>query len=396
MARHAPPGEVREMQRLLDLAEEIAAYEAKHDEIEAAGQVLEAHRPEFEALMDDANAATDRAHRLFAEDRFQPLRYTATDVYQAFEAVGYPQRYRHDPEDVETLVAAILHVADENYRPHAARRLLMLLPEYVGVGRYLDAWVIQYCALQTFEAPDESNPFLAEMFHYGFVEWAEQIEAQQEALLHELGIDRSTVAGMGIDEMESWLQAQMTDPAKKALVETYYATHSMMSAQAEAEIRERERDMLRLLERDDADALYLSPEEVAPWIPTLQERLAPSAAQARQAAERGEWDDPDVLQALGEALISVAQEMVPVVFTPERIGRLVADLKAYRRNLIAAGEPEAAMYAHTAYMLLEREETLVENPLLVGICFASLRLMMITLTEEAQAQVRGQAEARAD
>jgi hypothetical protein len=392
--RHAPPDEKQELQQVLEKVEEMAAYEAMQDEIEAAGQVLEAHRPEFEALMKDGVAAMDRADRLFSEEPFAPMRYTAADVYRAFEAVGYPSRYREEPteEDMETLVAAILHLADEDRRFHLARQLVMLLPEYVSAERYLDAWLIQYSAFQMTEAPDESNPFLFVMFNLAFAEWASQVDNQQEALLRELGIDRSTVAGMSVDELEAWFQAQMADPAKKARIEAYYAAHPMMSDQGEAEIIELERGTLSLLERDDAAPLYLSPEELKPWVPVLLERLAPIKEQTQQAAERGNWKDPDTLQAMGDIFVEIAREMVPVVFTPERLGRLMADLRDYRRKLLDERESQAAMHAHAAFMMLEREETPAENPLLIGICFASLRLMMVTLSEEAQAKAEDRTE----
>jgi len=390
--RHVPPDEAQALQQLLDQAEEAATYEAMSDEIEAAAQALEAHRAEFEAMMGDVNVVADRARRLFSEDRFMPFRYTAADVYRAFEAVGYPQRYQEDSsENTETLVAAILHLADRDRRLHLARQLMMLLPEYVSAERYLDAWLIQYCAFQTLEAPEQSNPFLAEMFHYGFVEWANQVEAQQEALLRELGIDRAAVAGMSVDELEAWLRAQMADPAKKAQVEAYYAAHPMMSDQAEAEFRELERGALLLLERDDANCLYLSPEEVDPWIPAVMERLKPFETQTRQAAERGSGKDPGIIRAMGNVLVEVAREMVPAVFTPERLGRLIADLRDYRRSLLEAKEREAAMYANAALIMLEREDTPAENPLLIGICFASLHLMLITLAEEARARAESRA-----
>jgi hypothetical protein len=309
--------------------------------------------------------------------------------------VGYPQRFQEElqEKDVETLVAAILHLADDkDYRFRLARQLMMLLPEYMAAGRYLDAWLIQYSAFLMVERPDESNPFLFEMFYHGFEEWASQVEAQQEGLLRESGIDRSVVAGMSVDEIESWLQAQMVDPQRKARLEAYFAAHPILSDQAEAELRDLERGTLFLLERDDADCLYLSPEEVNPWVPTVMERLAPIEAQARRAAERGEWDDPGILQVTGKVLVEVAREMVPAIFTPERLGRLVADLKEYRRHLLEAGEKEATMYAHAAFAMLEREETTSENPLLIAICFASLRLMLITISEEAQARAKGRTD----
>jgi hypothetical protein len=345
--------------------------------------------------MQNGIAAMDHAHQLFSEERFAPMRYTAADVHRAFEAVGYPQRFREElqEKDIETLVAAILHLADDkDYRFRLARQLMMLLPEYVAAGRYLDAWLIQHSAFLMVERPDESNPFLFEMFYHGFEEWASQVEAQQEGLLHEFGIDRSVVAGRSVDEVESWLQARMADPKKKAQLEAYFAAHPILSDQAEAELRDLERGTLFLLERDDADCLYLAPEEVDPWVPTVMEQLAPIEAQARQAAERGGWEDTGIVEATGKVLVEVAREMVPAIFTPERLGRLVADLKKYRRHLLESTEKEAAMYAHAAYAMLEREETTSENPLLIAICFASLRLMLITIAEEAQARAEGRTD----
>jgi len=197
---------------------------------------------------------------------------------------------------------------------------------------------------------------------------------------------------MSVDEVEAWLQAQMADPAKKAQVEAYYAAHPMMSDQAEAEIMELERGTLSLLERDDADPLYLSPEELKPWVPVLLERLEPIKAQARQAAEGRDWKDPGTLRAMGDIFVEIAREMVPVVFTPERLERLVADLRDYRRKLLDERDSQAAMHAHAAFMMLEREETPAENPLLIGICFASLRLLLILLSKEARARAEGTTE----
>jgi hypothetical protein len=391
--RRASPEERRELQRLLDSAEQVAAYQAMGDEIEAAAQALEAHRAEFEVLMEDVDAVADRVRRLFSEERFLPLRYTAADVYRAFEAVGYPQRYDAVAEEnEETIVAAILHLADKDHREYRSRQLLMMLPEYVSAERYLDAWLIQYSAFRMLEAPDRSNPVLAEMFQHGFVEWVEQVEAQQEAVFRELGLDRSALAGMSADEAEAWLRAQMDDPAKRAQLDAYYAAHPMMSDGAHAEVEELERGTLRLLERNDADFLYLAPEEVQPWMPSLLERLAPITAQAWQAAQQGDLDEAGAAQETGSILVEVAEEMVPAIFTPERVGQLVGQLKDYRRELMQAGEKDAAMYAHTAYVTLEREDTTAENYLLTGICFASLREMLRALSEEARARAEDGAE----
>jgi hypothetical protein len=191
-------------------------------------------------------------------------------------------------------------------------------------------------------------------------------------------------------EVETWLEAQMADPAKEAQVETFYAAHPMVRDQAEAEMIELERGTLSLLEREDADPLYLSAEELEPWLPVVLERSEPVKAQARRAAERGEWDDSETLRAMVELLVGVAREMVPLVFTPGRLDQLRAGLKGYRRKLLEKGESQAAMHAHAALAMAEREGPLAKNPLLVSICFASLRLLLITLSEEAGARAQGE------
>jgi hypothetical protein len=263
----------------------------------------------------------------------------------------------------------------------------MMLPEYVSAGRYLDAWLIQYSAFRMTEVADEGNPFLFEMFHHGFDEWARQLEEQQRSLMRELGIDVSEMAEMSIQEADAWVRAQMADPAKGALLEAYYEAHPMMREQVQAEMVELERESLRLLERDDADCLYLSPEEISPWVPVLMERLEPVEAQARKAAEGEDQDRAGTLEAMGKIMGEVAQEMVPAVFTPERFDQLVADLKEYWSDLLEKQEEEAARLAHLASMMLEeKDEVPVGNPLLIGMCFASLRLTMIVLSEEAQAR----------
>ncbi len=387
------PDQTQELKQLLDQAEEMAAYEAMHDEIEAASQTLEIHWPEFEAVMSDLQTAADLARRLFSEGRFVPWRFTADELHRAFEVVGYPQQFSGGAEEsADTAVAAILHLADKDRRHRLARQLTMLLPEYVAAERYLDAWLIQYSAFRMIEAPDESNPFLAEMFYYGFEDWATRVDTQQETLLREMGFDSSTAAEMSIEEAEARIRAQMADPAKKARLEAYYADHPMLGDQAQAEMWALERGAFDLLERDDADALYLSPEEVIPWLPTLLERLAPFEAQAQQADERGEFDASEALKPMQEVFLDIAREMVPAVFTSERLAQLTADLRTFRKGLREAGESEAAMYAHAALVMLEQEEPPAENSLLTFICFASLRLMMVTMAEKARAKAGGGAK----
>jgi hypothetical protein len=383
--RHAPPEQIQEFERLLKMTGDVVAYEEMHDEIELAMETLEAHRDEFEAL--DPEAAMDRAERLFSEEQFRPMRFTAEDVHGAFEEVGYPQRLRAlTPQDAEPLREAILFLADEDLRRHLSRKLMMLLPEYVSARRYLDAWIIEYSAFLMLESPDKGNPFLGEMFHYGFVEWAEQVDAQPKALLEELGMDPSDITRMSPPEMETWLEAQLADPERRARFDAYMAEGSVFGDQAHAEYQQLQLASLQLLEYDEEGRFLLAPEELDPWIPTVVERLAPFTEQAMEAAQEEAGDDPEIQGILSDVVFEVAREMAPAVFTRERLDALMADLAAYSRDLTEAGDKEFALHAHLVYRDLMHEEAPGENHFLIAVCMASLLEMLATLSEWAKAE----------
>jgi hypothetical protein len=387
---HLPDDETQELQEKLGKVEEIAAYRAMSDQIEAAAHILEAHYAEFEKLMSDSATAMDQALRVFSEERFASMRFTPEDIHCAFEAVGYPSQFPREgrEKDMETLFAATQYLVDDMERRFdLARQLLMTLPEYVAAGRYLDGWLIQYSAYRMTEVPDESNPFMFAMFNLAFEEWVHQVKEQRESLMRELGLDKARIADMDAEEIDALFEAQIADPEKRGLLETYYENHPILRDTAQAEVWDLERETVLLLGRDDARRLYLSPEEVTPWLPVLMERLRPVEGQAREAAARGTWAEPNVLDEMGRITAAVAREMASVVFTLQRVDQLKADMKDYGRDLDGRQEQEAAKLARAARMLLEREGiTPDENPLLAGICFASLRARMIDLGEEARAR----------
>jgi hypothetical protein len=371
------------LQPLLTTAEEVAAYEDMQDEIERAAEVLESHRAAFDALLSDPRAATDRAHELFAEEQFRPLRFTAEDVQHAFAAVGYPRRPgKWSEEDTEKIIAAIMHLADEEYRMSRSRRLMMLLPQYVQSGRYVDGWIIQYCAFLLVESPDQGNPFLAEMFDYGLTEWASQVHDQQREVTHLLGLDEVAAATMSVEEFEDWQQAQLSTPGKMAQLEAYYQEHPLLRDKAAAEFQSLERQSLELLERDDADPLYLTEAEIDRWMPVVKERLAEVGQRARRDIERGQLN-PSVYQEQAFAILTqLAREMTPDIFTPTRLAELLASLQDYSHRLSTAGERDAALQAYVASTALGRIED-ATHPFLVGVCLVSLRARLMTLQERS-------------
>jgi hypothetical protein len=385
LKRSIPPDQRQELESLFDLAQEMTAYREKHDEIEAAAQELDAYLAEFKAL--DMEAMADLAGRLFAEERFRPLRFSAQDIQRAFETVGYPSRIRDPgPEDGQILLDATLYLVDDTLRQRLARKLMGWLPEYVSAGRYHEASMLQYCAFQMIKAPQQGNPFLGEMLRHGFVEWANEIDVQQEEFVRKLGLNRADVAGMSPAELQTWLEKQVANPETKDQIETYLAAHPQLNSQLHTDYRELEKASLHILERADAGRFLLSPEEIEPWVPILLERLVPLQAQALEAAERQAWDDAGVQKAMGDALVEVALKMVPALFTPQRLGQLVADLRAYRNDLDAAGDKKAAIHAHTAASALEKAEDPSQERFVFGVCMASLRLKMIALGQAAEAE----------
>ncbi|MGC9395897.1 MAG: YecA family protein [Anaerolineae bacterium] len=386
--------EADDLQPLTQLIEEIAAYEAMGEEIDAAVAALVRHRPAFEALMEDGQAIMKRTHQLFADARFAPFHCTADEVQQAFEEVGYPGDFvLNADQEADRMSAAILHVAAQREdQLSIARKLMMMLPEYVAEQRYMDAWIILFSVHKMTEAPDQSNPFLFEMFGYGNDALAERIVTQQKALLQHLGLEQEAIGAVSFDEAEALMQAQTADPAKNAALEAYFAAHPELHRYVEAELWDMERRALLLLEREDAECLYLDPEEVMPYMVTLMERLHPLETQAREALEKGESPRPETVKAMSQMVMDVARTMTPEIFTAERIARLRIDMKTYQHDLSQAGENRAAALAHAAGITLQREEPLDENPLLIAICFVSLREMLMAISYEAQARQDGATE----
>ncbi len=323
------------------------------------------------------------------------MRFTADDIYRAFEAVGYPEHHVGDAEAIDKACAsAITFLADEAYRARASRRLMALLPRYVADGRYLDAWLIQYCAYQTLQAPQQSNPFLFHSFWHGLAAWQARVTAEERAVMQELGLDPARVQSMDIQEALDFAKQQMADPAKSALVEARLAEQPMMADQARALSQELERGALHLLERDDARRLYLTAEELAPWVPVLAEWSQPTMERVGRLLEQGGEPDDAAIKEMQDVLLQVAREMAPAVFTPERLARYVAELRDYWRALHKAGDLDAAACACAAALQLEHEAHPGDNRLLIATCYASLH-SLASLLAEAGAGVKAEDEAAA-
>ena len=372
LAGKGPATKRAEYARLLAETQPLLTYMEREPEIEAAAKAIEPHRPDFLKLANDERAYLKRAHALFAEERFAPLRFTADDVQRAFDKVGQPPHMASDDRFVESVRAAILHLADKTLRSRLAMNLWLHLPDYVAAGRWLDAWVIQHCAFLTSDVPEESNSFLFQMFSPGYDAWAEQQRARDGALLGELGMDLKRLQGMDLDELDAWMQEQMADPARKAQMEALLLANPEQRDMASASLDEMARESTKLLEREDASALLLAPEEIERWLPILNERWAGIAGQLQEISGNAAPDEA-TNQIIVETILPLFGEMAGHIFTPDRIRQLIAQLKTYRNERFAAGEKKIAVSTLGAITYLEREDDPSRNSFLISLCYASLR-----------------------
>jgi len=374
LASRGPKEERAEFARLQSQIQPILSYMQRQPEIETASKALEEHRQEFDALAEDEEAYLERARVLFAEERFAPLRFTADDVRRAFDKVGQPQTILGHDQAGKILRTAILHLADEDRRNHLSMSLLLHLPDDVRAERWLDAWVLQHCSYYTSDFPNESNPFLFEMFSYGYNAWVEKQRGLDGALLAEVGMDLERLQSMNIEELEAWLQEQQADPARKARMEALLLANPQQRAQASASLEAMERNSVTLLEREDASALLLSPQDIERWLPILNE-CCESFAERLPEESADLPRDEATTRLFGETVWPVLGEMAGDIFTPDRIRQLIAQLKTYRNERFAAGEKGIAGLTLGAITSLEREDDPSKNYFLLALCFNSLRKM---------------------
>jgi len=375
----------RELESLFAAAEAMADFETQREAIEEASEKLESHRTEFEALMDDSSSALDHAMRLFSEETFAPFRYTPEDLNEAFSRTGFPRLHREEiePADMEAIIGAMLSMVDEKDRLRLSLELFMLLPDYVDAGRYMDAWMIQLSALKMVDEPERSNPFLTSLVFQAYEAWWQQLTQESDQMYRALGADPEELDAMAEDERIAWMEAQLTDPEKRALLENQYRDRSLLMRQTQATLEDIEQESIALLEREDSARLALSEEELEPWIHTFFERLGPKIVSLSEAASEGRVPDEATVETLRNETIDIVIEMTESIFTPERLRKLGETLEAYHEHLQSIGEQEMARLAYVVSTMVSHEEEPSYNPFLIMLCHHSLMDAIEVLSEHS-------------
>ncbi|HEV2391457.1 MAG TPA: SEC-C domain-containing protein [Verrucomicrobiae bacterium] len=368
-----------ELRRLFDENEVLIRYVNCEQEIEAASKELTLHEDGFKKLAADDEALNRITEKLFAEEAFRHLRFTPEQVEKAFEKAGYSPSIKGKEMIEKLFFKALLFLASKEYRKKTSMELLMLAPRYVKEGRLIQARLIEIAALATVEDTDETNPFLMQMFRWGLDEWAARKDQEQENLIEILGCDPKT---MSPEELENWLEG-LADPAQEkrlkeavnacpGLVQSSVATEGTMLRQA-----------IQLFEREDSACLLLRAEEMEPWAPRFNRIVEELFERYGPVQDGAQLSDTQQEEAYSTVYLPAMREIAKGVFSPERLRKLVADLKAYRKELFGAGEREAGLSATGAIIYVEREDDPSQNPFLINLCSRSIHAMADAAQEQS-------------
>ncbi len=299
-----------------------------------------------------------------------PLSGSRLRTSRAFAEVGVPTLDGASKKTGKLLRKALLFLATKERRNEIAMSLLLLLPRYVQQGRHVDALMIEACAQMTAEETDDANPFLGRMFLYGLEAWAAEQEAARSALLKEAGFNLGPEADP--EEVERWLDKAMADPESAARWQRLLDAHPELQAASADTSQLMVRRAVDLLDREDSARLLLGAEEIRPWVALLLDRLQPMVEETGVLRPGVKASKAQKNRAFDQYYLPAMREMTKGIFTPERILRLVAELKAYRRELAAAGDKTAILCATSAIHYIECEAEPEMNSFLVNLCARSV------------------------
>jgi hypothetical protein len=359
-----------ELRRMFEENETLLTYMAHQEEIESAAEKLKSYREEFAKLCQDAAAYKRQSQALFAEAAFDSFRFTAADLRRAFDEVGVPALDAASKKTGKLLRKALLFLATKERRNELSMRLLLLMPEYVQRGRYMDALMIEFCAQVTVEEADEPNPFLGQMFLCGLEAWGAEQDATRDAVLAEAGLEFGSDSDP--EEVEKWMAEQMADPESAARWERLIEAHPELQVNSEETMRVMARKAVDVLNREDSARLLLSVEETQPWEAFLLEKLRPLMEEIGTIKPGVKLSKAQQKKAFDQFYLPAIQEITKSIFTPERISRLVADLRAYRKDLAALGEKNAVTDVTSTILYVERETEPEANSFLVNLCARSV------------------------
>ena len=230
--------------------------------------------------------------------------------------------------------------------------------------------MIECCAQMTADETDEPNPFLGRMFLYGLEAWGAEQDASRDAVLEEAGFHLGPDADP--EEVERWLDKEVADPESAARWKRLLDAHPELQATSGNTFQLMARKAVDLLDREDSARLLLGAEEMQPWGAPLLDKLQAMIGEIGPLEPGVKASRSQRKKAFDQFYLPAMQEITKGIFTPERIRRLVAELRAYRKELAAAGDKSAIMCATAAILYVEREAEPEMNTFLINLCARSV------------------------
>jgi hypothetical protein len=248
--------------------------------------------------------------------------------------------------------------------------LMVRLPKYLEEGRFLDARLVVFAAQAMVEDLHATNPFLVKMFSYGLEAWEDQREEEKKALLLELGLDLNQ--DIGPEQIDAWVAQQSADPAKAARLQQLQAAHPSLFSSSGLSLETMARQSIKILEREDSKCLWLTQEEIEPWVPFLLQKVSEMLEEYPQEDDQIPIPVERQKEAFAKIYLPAMRDVAKSIFTSERIRKLIEDLKAYRNRLFAAGEKTDSFWAMSAITYVEPEDDPSQNVFLVNLCAKSV------------------------
>ena len=386
MVRKSADSNKPEIRALVAQTKEVLTYYERQSQIEAASNALESKREEFLKWLENKEAYLDRARDLFKENAFVSMRFSSAEVKQACIQAGHlvPGIVAGD-EDANSIMAAILSLANSERRQTLSLKLLSLIPDYVAAGRYMDGWIVRLCAYDTMDKERESNPFLYNMFVHGYDDWMQIERNQKEELLRKAGLDLDRLRTMKMDEIEAFFNSMKEDPAQKAKLEQILAANPNVKEQTTATMQKMESQADELFKRDDFKEFHLTIQDIEPFGPRIESRCQEWRKQHPEI-DFENLSNPKTVEAVGEITFNFLCEMASSLFTSARISDLVVRLKQYRNARLEEGDIRTAKAAMGAIISLERDrDNPQNNRFLLRLCFYSLNVLSALQSHDAKA-----------
>lgn len=378
MSKRLPAKMRKELKPIIKKVRLHAEMASRREEIDTAMQVLEKYKSKFKKLAKKPDEFLRRAEELFAEDRFIDMRFNRQDVQRAFQTVGYPNLIgAMDGKFFAKVSDAVRFLVDDDMIDDLCSRLLFMLPDYVKAERYIDGLIIEHSASLMIDEPESGIcPFLLEMFMYGMDEWDDWREAEQNAMLKEVGISPEEIRRTGLAGMETWCHDVKDDPEKCIAMEKFLVDHPEMRIITEAQCRTTDEAVVALMQRKELSSLLLTDEEVGSWLVILFERIsdAPEGFTSILAAKQS--PDPSVIDALAKLVYDVASEMAGVVFTPERLKSFKIQLHELLDKFTDVDDKDGVAGIHGLLVDIQSGVAPQESHGLSLLCYHSLREAM--------------------